>query len=75
MLLQLFQFLPVVFNFQCSRMLEDRQKQPVNGLPAGDVYNSVEVVTLDKQAADGEKRQLPVLPDLQVFQVLGKACT
>ena len=56
-------------------MLEDRQKQPVNGLPAGDVYNSVEVVTLDKQAADGEKRQLPVLPDLQVLQVLGAACT
>ena len=56
-------------------MFEERRELPGNGLPAGDVYNSVEVVTLDEQAADGEKRQLSVLPDLQVLQVLGVACT
>ena len=31
----------------------------------------MEVVALDEQAADGEQRQLRVLPDLQLLQVLG----
>jgi len=43
---------------------------PGNSLPASNVENSVEVVALDEQAAEGEQRQLRVLPDLQVLQVL-----
>ena len=76
MLLQLFQFLPVVFNVQCSRPIEEsfqfkkRTKSPGNTLPAGNVYNRVEVVALNKQAAEGEQRQLRVLSDLQALQVL-----
>ena len=46
-------------------------ESPGNSLPASNVENSVEVVVLDEQAAEGEQRQLRVLPDLQVLQVLG----
>ena len=47
-------------------------ESPGNSLPAGNVENSAEVVALDEQAAEGEQRQLRVLPDLQVLQVLGR---
>ena len=51
-----------------------KSESPGDSLPASNVKNSVEVVALDKQAAEGEQRQPRVLPDLQGLQVLG-ACS
>ena len=53
--------------------IRKRTKSPGHTLPARNIKNSVEVVTLNKQAAEGEQGQVRVLPDLQGLQVLRQA--
>ena len=73
MLLQLLQFLPAVILYNLYNYVKRvKVESPGNSLPAGKVENSVEVVALDEQAAEGEQRQPRVLPDLQDLQVLGE---
>ena len=76
MLLQLLQFLPAVILYNLYNYVKRvKVESPGNSLPAGNVENSVEVVALDEQAAEGEQRQPRVLPDLQGLQVLGGCIT